>query len=57
MRIDKGVLYWFLPVCGGMKLDSDRVVVITPHSPLGEMLDGAEQDETLENGCTVLEIR
>ncbi|GAL13412.1 hypothetical protein JCM19233_4414 [Vibrio astriarenae] len=41
---------WFLPACGGYKLANDRVVVITPQSPLGQMLDGAEIEEVLQDG-------
>ncbi|WP_261816876.1 hypothetical protein [Vibrio gallicus] len=48
--------YWFLPVCGGIKLDSGNIVVITPHSPLGEKLDGAELHEVLDDGRVIIAI-
>lgn len=56
VTLNTGMTCWFLPVCGGIKLDSGRVVVITPHSPLGEMLDGAEQGERLEDGREIVEV-
>ncbi|MGJ7096342.1 hypothetical protein [Vibrio hannami] len=59
VNLSDGLTYWFLPVCGGMKLISDsvQVLVVTPHSPLGEMLDGAELEEILEDGREVIGIR
>lgn len=48
---------WFLPACGGYKLDNDRVVVITPQSPLGKMLDGAEIEEVLQDGREIRGIQ
>ncbi|MFC3024893.1 hypothetical protein ACFODT_13815 [Vibrio zhugei] len=49
--------YWLLPVCGGTLLDHGRITVITPQAPLGQMLDGAEFDEILANGLSIIEIQ
>lgn len=59
VTLSDGNTYWFLPVCGGMKLEvADEVVlVVTPHSPLGQMLDGAEVEEQLEDGRAIEQIR
>ncbi|MDA9557070.1 hypothetical protein N9R79_06155 [Vibrio sp.] len=57
ITLSTGMVCWFLPVCGGVKLSSGKVIVITPHSPLGEMLDGAEQGEVLEDGREVIDVR
>lgn len=57
VTLDTKMTCWFLPVCGGIKLDSGKVVVITPQSPLGEMLDGAEEGEILDDGREIVEVR
>ncbi|MGL6260269.1 hypothetical protein [Vibrio sp. WXL103] len=54
--LNDGMTCWFLPVCGGVKLANGKVVVITPQSPLGQMLDGAECDEHLEDGRVIVAI-
>ncbi len=57
VTLDTKMTCWFLPVCGGIKLDEGKVVVITPQSPLGEMLDGAEEGEVLEDGREIALVR
>ncbi|WP_375748249.1 hypothetical protein [Vibrio sp. HN007] len=59
VKLSDGNTYWFLPVCGGMKLKSgkEQVLVVTPHSPLGLMLDGAEVEEKLEDSRIIVSIR
>ncbi|GEM77794.1 hypothetical protein [Vibrio superstes] len=56
VTIDNRMTCWFLPICGGYKLEHD-VVVITPQSPLGQMLDSAELGEKLEDGRVITDIR
>ncbi|PMO54806.1 hypothetical protein BCT07_15975 [Vibrio breoganii] len=56
VTIDNKMVCWFLPICGGYKLEQD-VVVITPHSPLGQMLDSAELEEKLQDGRVITDIR
>lgn len=35
VSLSGGMTCWFLPVCKGHKLEEDKIVVITPQSPLG----------------------
>lgn len=49
--------YWLLPVCGGSLLDGGRITVITPQSPLGQMLNGSEVDDILASGLSVINIQ
>lgn len=56
VTLSDGMLCWFLPVCGGYKIEQCNVVVITPQSPLGQMLDGAEIEEVLLDGREIVAI-
>ncbi|MGR5117872.1 hypothetical protein ACPV5L_09520 [Vibrio astriarenae] len=56
VSLSGGMTCWFLPVCGGYKLEEDKIVVITPQSPLGQMLDGAEIEERLQDGREITDI-
>ncbi|CAM3124571.1 hypothetical protein [Vibrio rarus] len=51
--VDNGLTCWLLPVCGGFKLQNNTIVVVTPQAPLGQLLMGAELEDTLANGKTV----
>ncbi len=57
VTLQGGLTCWFLPVCGGVKLNDSKIVVITPQSPLGQKLDGAEMDEKLDDGRLIISVR
>ncbi|CAM4177647.1 GreA/GreB family elongation factor [Vibrio neonatus] len=57
VTLDNGMTCWLLPVCGGFKVDNDKLVVITPQSPLGQMINGAEVGDTLANGRTITDLQ
>ncbi|GAD79776.1 hypothetical protein [Vibrio ezurae] len=53
VTLDNAMTCWLLPVCGGFKINNGKLIVITPHSPLGQMITGAEVEDTLANGRTI----
>ncbi|WP_285164419.1 transcription elongation factor [Shewanella goraebulensis] len=57
ITLQGGMTCWLMPVCGGIKLDDGKIVVITPQSPLGQKLDSAEIGEKLDDGRLILAIR
>lgn len=57
VTLDDGMTCWLLPVCGGNKLESGRILVITPQSPLGQKLKGAAVGEKLDDGRVIIAIR
>ncbi|GIU51539.1 transcription elongation factor [Shewanella sp. KT0246] len=57
ITLQGGMTCWLMPVCGGIKLDDGKIVVITPQSPLGQKLDSAEFGEKLDDGRLILAIR
>ncbi|WP_087018471.1 hypothetical protein [Thaumasiovibrio subtropicus] len=59
VKLSSGAWYWLLPIAGGLKVDAStmgKITVVTPHSPLGEQLNGAYCEEMLENGKTIVEV-
>ncbi|MCL1065830.1 hypothetical protein L2735_03290 [Shewanella olleyana] len=57
ITLQGGLTFWLMPVCGGIKLDDGKIVVITPQSPLGQKLDNAEAGEKLDDGRLIAAVR
>jgi ABC-type lipoprotein export system ATPase subunit len=57
VTLDDQQTFWLLPMCGGYKLEQGAIIVVTPHAPLGKMLNGAGLEETLNNGRTVTNVQ
>ncbi|WP_237476225.1 hypothetical protein [Vibrio eleionomae] len=56
ITLDDDSMYWLLPDCGGTKLNEGKLVVVTPHSPLGEQLKGEGIDSCLKDGRTIVHV-
>ncbi|MFT4704848.1 MAG: hypothetical protein ACI81R_002556 [Bradymonadia bacterium] len=56
---EEGVRHYFIgPVAGGLKVEvaGERVLVITPASPLGKSLLGCEPDDELASGALLVRV-
>lgn len=56
IELDNNFCCWLLPVCGGYRLDENRIVVITPQSPLGNMLNELGLHDQLKDGRVISSI-
>jgi hypothetical protein len=56
IELDNDFCCWLLPVCGGYRLDQDRIVVITPQSPIGNMLNELGLHDQLKDGRVISSI-
>jgi hypothetical protein len=56
IELDNDFCCWLLPVCGGYRLDQNRIVVITPQSPIGNMLNELGLHDQLKDGRVISSI-
>jgi hypothetical protein len=56
IELDNDFCCWLLPVCGGYRLDENRIVVITPQSPIGNMLNELGLHDQLKDGRVISSI-
>lgn len=56
IELDDDFCCWLLPVCGGYRLDQNKIVVITPQSPIGNMLNELGLHDQLKDGRVISSI-